>query len=339
MSTFGKKIAAVEFLLFLALLVGGVIRSFTLSEPDIPELSVPLPVSRSSSSREDFRSELRTANNLAQIGLTKAPLPQVLDQENVAKIQVYEKTAQLSSGTPAFSEDEDRARKAIATQKAAIFTERRTGIPPDRKLSLGIAVRPDRFDALLSEIEQVGQLGGMVVQQQDRTGEFRKLHAQRQSLRKHLEAIVKLRESHKLSVEEALRLEQKIQELEKESQAVGAQMGDLLGREPSYNLFLQLDEVQKGGSRDRSFTLSRRLGGAFLWALGWWALASMGVGLVVATVVSVRTLWPDAGPGAGAPPPVASAGPARPADFSAGVQTALPAPGPGDGPSSPPATR
>lgn len=154
---------------------------------------------------------------------------------------------------------------------------------------------PDQFDDLLRELEQIGQLGSIVVQQQDRTGEFRKLHAQRQSLKKHQEAILKLREGQKLPVEEALKLEQKIQEIDKEEQAVGVQLGDFLGKDPSYNLFLQLEETPKGGSRDRSFTLSRRLGSAFLWALGWWFTAVVTIGLVVTTIVSIRTLWFNAG--------------------------------------------
>jgi len=307
MSPFAKKTAALGFLLFLALFLGGIIRSATLKESDLPELDVQLPIS--SASRGDYRSEARTAHNLAQIGLTQTPLPQVLDLENLNKIQVYEKTAHLGSSTIAFPEDEERTRKAITHQKAAIFNERRTGIAPDRQLSLGIAVHPDCFDDLLRTLEQVGQLGSILVQQQDRTAEFRKLHAQRQSLKKYQEAILKLRQNEKLSVEEALKLEQKIQEIDKEAQAVGVQLGDLLGKEPSYNLFLQLDETQKGGRRDRSFTLSRRLGSALLWAGGWWLVAAAGLGLVGATVVSTRTLLSKAPPAAKGPDPRSNVGP------------------------------
>jgi hypothetical protein len=314
MNTFWQKVASIEFLLFLALFVGGIIRSFTLRQPDLPNLAVSLPVL---SSKDEYRSELRTANNLAQIGLTMTPLPQVLDQENVNKIQVYEKTAQLASATIDFPDDEERTRKAVAAQKAAVFNERRTGIAPDRKLSLGIAVHPDRFDALLRELEQIGQLGAITVVQQDRTGEFRKLHAQRASLKKHQEAILKLREGNKRSLDEALKLEQKIQEIEKETQAVGVQLGDLLGKEPSYNLFLQLDETQKGGSLDRTFTLTRRFGSALLWALGWWAVVTVAFCLVLATFFSVRTLRSDASQGSeGLPPgatPAVGAPPGSPA--------------------------
>lgn len=140
MNILGKKIAAFGFLLFLALFVAGIIRSFFLQEPDLPDLTMRL--SSPLFSKDEYRSELRTANNLAQIGLIKTPLPQVLDQENLDKIRVYEKTAQLASGTTDFPVDEERIRTALTTQKATVFNERRTGITPDRKLALGIAVPP-----------------------------------------------------------------------------------------------------------------------------------------------------------------------------------------------------
>jgi hypothetical protein len=282
---YGKKLAAVGFLAFLALWAGGVLRSFALAEPERPTISAPAFFSG-----EDYRSNRAQASNLAQIGFAKAPLAQVLDQEDVRKIQVYEKTAQITSGTTAFADDEGRIRRAVAAQNARVFSEKASGITPERSLALGISVHPDRFDALLHDLTAVGQLGSINVQQQDRTGEFRRLNAQRQSLKKHQEAILKLRGAGKLTVEEALKLEQKIMEVEKDIQAVGAQLGDLLGKEPSYNLFVTLQESPPGGRLDRGFTLARRFGGGFLWALGCWLVAALGMGLLVATYLSVRTL-------------------------------------------------
>jgi hypothetical protein len=294
-----KKLAAVGFLLFLGLWVVGFLRTFSLPEAE-PEVFIP-SVSPFSSSGDNPRTGAKTANNLAQIGLTQAPLPQVLDQEDIHKVQVYEKTAHLTSGTTAFAEDEGRIRSAVAHWNALVFSETATGVAPHRHLSLGISVRPERFDLLLDEIRGVGQISSITVQQQDRTSEFRRLHAQRQSLKKHLDAILKLRNTGKLSVEEALKLEQKVQEVEKEVQAVGVQLGDLLDKEPAYNLFVTLQELQPGSWNDRTFTFSRRLGSGFLWALGWWFTAVLGIGTLLGAWVSVRTLWP--GPSAPASGP------------------------------------
>jgi hypothetical protein len=282
-----KKLPAVGFLVFVGLWAGGVVHSFALGQPELMATSAPIV-----SSIEEYRSGMRTANNLSQIGLTQTPLPQVLDQEDINQIRVYEKTAQVASGTSSFSDDEERLRKTIAAHQGVIFNEKATGIAPERRLSLGIGVHPDRFDALLHALTQVGQLGSINVQQQDRTGEFRRLHTQRQSLKKHQEAILKLRGANNQSVEETLKLEQKVQEIDKEIQSVGVQLGDLLGKEPSYNLFVTLQEYQPGSRQDHSFTLTRRLGNAFLWALGWWGVGMLGIGLFAGTALSIRTLWP-----------------------------------------------
>src|SRR5262249_14126905 len=78
----------------------------------------------------------------------------------------------------------------------------------------------------------------------------------------------------------------------KENKALGVQLGDLLGNEPFYNLFLTLEESPPGGRHDRRATLAQRLGTAFVWALGWWAVAAAAVGVVLGAYESVRALRP-----------------------------------------------
>jgi hypothetical protein len=288
MSNSLKKLAAVGFLLLVALWLAGIARTYFLPEPE--PFTFPTVISFSSA---DYRSGARTAHNLAQIDLAKDPLPKMLDQADINQIRVYEKTAELSAGSTAFGEDEARTRNAIGTHKAVIFSEKSTGIVPERSLALGISVHPDRFDALLQEISHIGQLSAINVQQHDRTGEFRRLHAQRQSLKKHQEAIVKLLANSMLSVEEALKLEQKVLEIEKEMQPLGAQLGDFLGQEPSYNLLLTLQEQVPGSRHDRSYTFARRLGTGFYWAIGWWLVGAIGISFLVGTVMSIKILWPS----------------------------------------------
>src|SRR5262249_2956609 len=187
-------------------------RSFTLDGSEL--LTLPGPSFSRLSSHEEYRSSMANAHNLAQIGLAKTPLPQVLDQADVNKIVVYDKTAQLAAGTTAFPEDEQEVRKALAAHQAVTFSEKAGGIAPNRALVLGISVHPDRFEALLRQLSAVGHLESITVHQQDRTGEFRKLLGQRQSLRKHLEAILKVRGGGPKSVEETLKLAAKILEVE-----------------------------------------------------------------------------------------------------------------------------
>lgn len=289
-----RKALAAGFLLFVALFAAGIVRSFVIADSELPRWHAGhWRVALSSGSDDDHRTGSRTANNLAQIGLAQQPLPQVFEDANFQKILVFEKTAQLIAGTTQFSVDEERVRKTLAAEKAITFSERAAGIAPDRALVLGISVHPDRFDSLQQSLSKVGHVESSTVQQQDRTGEFRKLHAQRQSLKKHQDALLKLRAVEKLSVEEALKLEQKILEIEKETQSLGVQLGDLLGKEPSYNLFVTLHEVVPGSSSDQAATLPRRLSSAFAWAFAWWTTLAIGVALLAATYWSVRTLAPE----------------------------------------------
>ena len=62
--------------------------------------------------REYFYSRLPTngTNNLKQIGLVETPLPLVLENPNVDKIQIFEKIAVLTSGSTKFDEDEASIR-------------------------------------------------------------------------------------------------------------------------------------------------------------------------------------------------------------------------------------
>jgi hypothetical protein len=280
-----KKLGAGGFLLFLGLWIVGVSRPAVAPQVEHEELATGL-----FSSVEDQHSNRQVANNLKQIGLTLEALPHLLDQKDLDKVQVYEKTAHLSSSTTSFTEDEERLRGTVALHKATIANERSTGIGPNRTLTLGITVHPDRFEELLADLKQVGHLTAIHVEQQDRTGQLRQLHAQRQSLKKHQDAVLKLRQTGKLSVEEALKVEQKLLEVEKEIHALGVQLGDLLGMEPSYNLFVSLREQRSGSEAGLGWGIARRLGSSLLWALGWWLLAAVATGLLVGTYVSLKTL-------------------------------------------------
>src|SRR5262249_34123859 len=92
------------------------------------------------------------------------------------------------------------------------------------------------------------------------------------------------------SVEDELKLEQRIQEVEKELQALEVQFGDLLGKEPYYHVYLTLFEYQPGGTLDRSYTVAQRLGVALFWAVAWRCAAAAAVGVLAATYLSVRAL-------------------------------------------------
>jgi hypothetical protein len=278
-----KKLAAIGFLTFLVLWVAGIVRGWSLTYPPPPALQL--------TAVEDLNpSRLPSANNMKQLGLVQTPLPLVLDQPEAEKIRVFDKSAHLALGSPAFDGDEAVIRSALADYGAVVFNERKSGIAPDRRLTLEIGVPPDRFDGLVAVLRQVGQLQSVSEQQQDRTGEFRRLNAQRQSLKKYLEAVQKLRGIKAASVDDELRLEQRAQEIEKELQTVGVQLGDLLGKESYYHVYVTLSEYQPGDRLDRTYSLPRRLGHALLWAAEWWLALALAAGVAAAAAISVRVL-------------------------------------------------
>jgi hypothetical protein len=283
-----KQAAAVAFLAFVGLWAVGLFRG------PPPTVSSPVAEWSSSSSYDNNNSRQQFANNLRQLGLGSLPLPAVLDQADVDRIQVFEKTARLASSTADFDRDQSALRAALEAHEAVIFNETNGGVAPARRLSLEIGVHPEQFDALVEDLRRVARLESVTVQQRDRTGEFRRLHAQRQSLKKHLEAVQKLRGAANPTIDDQLKLEQKVQDIERELQHVGVQLGDFVGKDSYYHVYVTLSEV--GHRMDPASDVPVRIGHAFVWALAWWSGAAATLFVLAGTVVSVRTLWAKPAP-------------------------------------------
>src|SRR5262245_45297270 len=144
------KAAAAGFLLFLALWIAGTVRGFALPYPEPPVFDF-------SAFDRLANAQQANANNLRQIGLSTTALPLVLDKGDVEQIQVYERIASLTSATRTFDDDEGQVRSAIAGHQGTIFHEVSSGLTPDRTLTLDIGVSPEKFDALLAELKQIGK--------------------------------------------------------------------------------------------------------------------------------------------------------------------------------------
>jgi hypothetical protein len=288
MSRTAKQAVALGFLTFVTLWIIGFARAITLEHPE--------PTTWNLSSGEDYASasqslsRAQAANNVSQLGLAKTPLPALLELPAVEQVQVYEKFAQLAAGSEIFEDDEVRLRGILADYNAVILNERSTGIAPSRRITLEVGVKPEEFDAIVDRLRQIGHLDSISVQRRDRTGEFRKLNAQRQSLKKHLDAIQQLRTNKNASFDDQLRLEQKVQDIEKDMQTLGVQLGDLLGKESYYQVYTTLYEYQPGGRLDHTFSLPQRMAHAFVWAAARWLAIAAFAGTVLGVAISVRTL-------------------------------------------------
>jgi hypothetical protein len=290
-----QKAAAIGFLVLVSLWVVGIIREATLRYPQPAGWHVATALTYDDLSNWNPSSNAArqvVANNFKQLGLALTPLPVVLEQPDLEKVEVHEKTAQLAMGSEAFDSDEAEIRKVIAAHQADVLNAKQTGIEPARRIFLEIRVPIDRFDALVAALRPIGQLQTDAVTDRDRTAEFRRLHAQRQSLKRYLESVLKLRGGKAGSVEDELRLEQRIQEIEKELQALSVQMGDFLGKESYYQVTVALTEYQPGSRFDPSYAMSQRVAHALVWAIGWWLAIALAALVLAGTLVSVRTLLP-----------------------------------------------
>jgi hypothetical protein len=258
-----KKLAAIGFLVFLGLWIVGAVRGLTLPYPE------PLPISLVSIDSSGSRTTANPnyANYLKQLGMEKAALPMVIDQAEIERIQIHEKTAHMTAGSADFEADEAKIRTALAEYKASTVTENESGIAPQRRFAIEVGVHPEKFDSLVADLRKIGVLSSIRIEQTDRTAEFRKLHAQRQSLKKFFESVLKLRDTEKLSIDDALRLDQKIKEIENELRPLRDQLGDFLGKESYYQVHVTLVEYQPGDRRDQSYTPAKRILHAFFWAV------------------------------------------------------------------------
>ena len=135
----------------------------------------------------------------------------------------------------------------------------------------------------------VGRLASINVEKKDRTDEFHKLRAKRQSLTKYLGSISKLRKGKNTS-DEAEALEQKIHKIETELEGLSVQLGDLLGKQPYYQVHLTLVEYQPGSRHDTTFTAWERVAVGLGWAIVYWFAIVLIVGLLAGIWISVRIL-------------------------------------------------
>lgn len=278
---------------FLTLLLLWVIGLFVAPAPASPPATPPHV--GSVFTREDF-SRQQVANNVRALHLEDVPAPLLLDRADADAVRVHEKSAHLTASSAAFDDDEKQVRLAVAGQEGIVLNERSSGVAGQRTLALEISVRPERFDELASRLRQIGQLQTVSVSQRDRTDEFRRLRAKKQHLEKQRDEVAKAGEGKLPSVEDKLRVLQSLREIDRELQTVVGQVGDLLGKESYYNVYLTLSEEAPATSTQGVAAFPRRAGHALLWALPWWCVVLVLMGLGPATFASVKALLPRRGP-------------------------------------------
>jgi hypothetical protein len=138
--------------------------------------------------------------------------------------QKYEKIASLTSSTSQFEADERKARDSVRLHSGLIQEEQSVSTDRRRSLLLTIGVPPDNFDAAVIALKTIGENAGFEVTKTDKTNEYLGLRAKRTSLEKTRDALMGLK-GQGGKIEELIKLEQEILNLEEKIQALGVQLG------------------------------------------------------------------------------------------------------------------
>ena len=144
--------------------------------------------------------------------------------QSVTIDQKYEKTADLSSNTKSFRDDDQKLRQVIQDNGAIVQSERMSGLAGHQVLSLAIGVKPDSFDLLVSQVKEIGEIQSFSVNQVDKTTEYMELLAEQTILEKTRDAYIAIK-GNGGNIQDLLAIEQKILEVERDLQNLGVNMG------------------------------------------------------------------------------------------------------------------
>ncbi len=139
--------------------------------------------------------------------------------------QKYEKVGSIRSASNAFQKDEQKLRTIIKENSLLIQFEQSAGLTGSRILNFGLGVLPDKFDAVISQVQRIGKLLSIQIDKNDKTNEYKELGAKRISLEKARKSLIRLKGKGG-SIEEQIKLENRILEIENEIQSLGVKLGE-----------------------------------------------------------------------------------------------------------------
>lgn len=182
--------------------------------------------------------------------------------------QKYEKVAALSSHSDDFDKDNQSLRLKISNFQAVIQYEKNSGLKPNRSLYLQVGVFPQLFDRFLEEVRSIGHLSSIQIDKTDQTSEYKKLTAKKLSLENTRRSLMSLK-NRGGSIEELMKLEEKLQSIEQEIQDLGVNLGDFSSENEFCTVRFTLSEQRLVLKNPFKILIS-----AFLWSLRFLAAAA-----------------------------------------------------------------
>jgi hypothetical protein len=139
--------------------------------------------------------------------------------------QKYEKIATIGLASDAFEEHRGALARMVAGVGGQVQLERLQGLAGRRVLNLGIGVPPDKFDAFIADARKLGRETGLTIVKNDKTNDYLKLRARRASLEKNRAQLEALQAAGG-SVDERLKVQNQLSELEEKIQEMGVSLGE-----------------------------------------------------------------------------------------------------------------
>jgi len=177
--------------------------------------------------------------------------------------QKYEKIGSIRSATKAFQDDEQKLRSIIKENSLLIQFEQSAGLTGSRILNFGLGVLPEKFDSVISQVQNIGKLLSIQIDKNDKTNEYKELGAKKISLEKARNSLIRLKGKGG-SIEEQIKLENRILEIENEIQSFGVKLGEFDEENEFCTLKYSLLEDRAAG---KSIPFMQRLKVAFEWTV------------------------------------------------------------------------
>ena len=142
-----------------------------------------------------------------------------------ADAQKYEKVATIGQAASDFEADRARIGSLISSSGGLTQYEKLQGLTGRRTLQLGIGVPPSGFDSFIEEAKKIAKVTHLEVVKTDKTKEYRELRAKKESLEKTRKSLTDMAASGG-SVDERLKVQAKLTEVEDKLQDLGVSLGD-----------------------------------------------------------------------------------------------------------------
>ncbi len=181
--------------------------------------------------------------------------------QSAGDTQKYEKIATIGLASDAFEEHRAALTRLISGAGGQLQLERLQGLAGRRVLNLGIGVPPDRFDAFIADARKLGREIGLTIVKNDKTNDYLKLRARRASLertRAQLEAL----QAAGGSVDERLKVQNQLSELEEKIQDMGVSLGEFDVANELCTVKIMLAERPAGAGPTELQRLQRAVAGA-----------------------------------------------------------------------------